>query len=77
MALAARSRSLQAIARSLFSRGGLDHRHDVGLQGLGQVGPCFDHTGKVGVGRDIRLTQGNEPMVMIVSLRYLWRFGGS
>ncbi len=29
--------------------GGFDHRQDAGLQGLGQVGPCFDHGGKVGV----------------------------
>ncbi|MGA7499662.1 MAG: hypothetical protein WBX00_23275 [Isosphaeraceae bacterium] len=29
--------------------GGFDHRQDAGLQGLGQVGPCFDHGGQAGV----------------------------
>ena len=28
---------------------GLDHRQNAGLQGLGQVGPGFDHGGQVGV----------------------------
>jgi hypothetical protein len=35
--------------RGVSGTRGLDHRHDAGLQGLGQVGPCFDHGGQVGV----------------------------
>jgi len=35
--------------RDISGLGGLDQRHDAGLQGLGQVGPCFDHGGQVGV----------------------------
>ena len=42
----------------------LDHRQDAGLDHLGQVGPCFDHGGQVGVGRDIGLTRaGSAPAV--------------
>ncbi len=35
--------------RGVSGTRGLDHRHDAGLQGLGQVGPCFDHGGQIGV----------------------------
>ena len=32
-----------------LTRCGFDHGHDAGFQGLGQVGPCFDHGGQIGV----------------------------
>jgi hypothetical protein len=35
--------------RGVSGTRGLDHRHDASLQGLGQVGPGFDHGGQVGV----------------------------
>ena len=35
---------------------GLDHGHDAGLQGLGQLGPCIHHGGQVAVLSDMRLT---------------------
>jgi len=35
--------------RGVSGTRGLDHRQNAGLQGLGQVGPCFDHGGQVGV----------------------------
>ena len=44
------SRSIRRLGKSFSSPlGRLDHRHDAGLQGLGQVGPCFDYGGKAGV----------------------------
>jgi len=34
---------------SISLRGSLDHRHDAGLDRLGQVGSCIDDVGQVGV----------------------------
>ena len=49
IAILSRGRGPIHPVRGLSGMRGLDHRHDAGLQGLRQVGPCIDHGGQVGV----------------------------